>query len=269
MRRMHILLILILVLSGISFLSAQNIRGMDVPEAQIADEYEDAVRDLVDRYEELRILFREQIQINADLYSEEEMNKMTAELRAQVASLQTQLDEMTFEFKRALEAVKEAEEYALAHKNRLIKERGALTEEVDTLEALVDRIEEERLFTVGAGFSRDGYLSAIGMFNLPGTNLSMYGEGNYQFRSQDSFISMGVAFQILPQRTLVEGWERFRRRMASRRSSSKRAAESEDDKNVGESTVGELIGDALDTAPADSRTSRGSRPVEDSVPTIP
>jgi len=79
MRRMHILLILILVLSGISFLSAQNIRGMDVPEAQIADEYEDAVRDLVDRYEELRILFREQIQINADLYSEEEMNKMTAE----------------------------------------------------------------------------------------------------------------------------------------------------------------------------------------------
>jgi len=176
---------------------------------------------------------------------------------------------MTFEFKRALEAVKEAEEYALAHKNRLIKERGALTEEVDTLEALVDRIEEERLFTVGAGFSRDGYLSAIGMFNLPGTNLSMYGEGNYQFRSQDSFISMGVAFQILPQRTLVEGWERFRRRMASRRSSSKRAAESEDDKNVGESTVGELIGDALDTAPADSRTSRGSRPVEDSVPTIP
>ncbi len=213
---------------------SQNLRNADQPDVDIPDEYEEAVRELVERYEEVRILLREQIELNASLYSESEMEKMTAGLRAQVAALEADLVELTAEYKRAINVAKRAEADALAFKNQLTKVRGALTEEVDTLVSIIDNVEEERLFTLGGGFSQAGYLNALGMFNLPGTNLSMFGQANYEFRTQQNFVSFGVAFQILPQRMVVESWERFRRRMRARNRGKNDAMEMSEQKPEGE-----------------------------------
>lgn len=246
---------------------------VDDGDIEMSRDCQESVLELVERYEEMRVLLREQIDINTSLYSEDEMEAMTADLRSQIEDLHAALTEMTQRYKEAQISVKVAEEQSLAFKNQLLKERGDLSDEIETLQVLAAGIEEERLLTTGLGFSQDGYVSSLAMFNLPGTNLSGYGEINYAFRSQEYFVNMGVAFQLFPQRRLVEGWERLRRRIVNRRSRAKAESLEQSD----EGSIGSVLTDALereeDSAeteiPEESRRNRSTGAVEDTVPVIP
>lgn len=193
--------------------------------SDIPPEYQEAIADLVDRYEELRVLLREQIQLNRDLFSQEEIDAALAELRAEVAALEAENLELRTEYKAMRVAFKNAEDEALAWKEELAKVQFGLGMEIDVLEAVIAGTEEENLLQVGATFSPAGSLGLIGLLNLPGTNLSLLAQGDYELRDRRFTTGFGVTFSYLPQRALVEGWERFRNRIGNREVAKAQATE--------------------------------------------
>ncbi|MFW6229312.1 MAG: hypothetical protein ACOC2V_07605 [Alkalispirochaeta sp.] len=177
-------------------------------------EYEDTIRDLVERYEEVRTLLREQIQINTELYSRDEIDAATAELRAEVEELEEENASLRQDYKAVLVAAKNADAETRRAKAELTKMRTGLGGEINTLERVIASIEEERLLYVGGTFSPAGRIGLLGQINLPGTNVGLLTEGVYDLRDRKFTTAFGISFGFFPQRSIVEGWERLRNRFS-------------------------------------------------------
>lgn len=202
---------LILISVFVTPLSSQELRqvspdqlGLDA----LPEEYEDTIRNLVERYEELRRLLREQIQRNTELYTKEEIDSTVSELEAELLASRTENRELRNEYKELLQARKNAEEDALRYKERYAKVRGDLTDEIDTLGTIIDSIEEEQLLQIGATFSPAGRIGGIGILNLPGTNVSLLTEGIYDLREKEFSTAFGIGFGLFSQRPVVEEYLR-------------------------------------------------------------
>jgi hypothetical protein len=176
---------------------------------EIPVEYEETIRDLVERYEEMRSLLREQIQRNTDLYSQEEIDAAVAALEEEVLALETENTMLRNDFKRLLVAKKNAENETERFKDLYAKTRDELTTEISTLDGVISSIEEETLLQIGATFSPEGRLGGIGILNLPGSNVSLITEGLYDLREKKVTTAFGIGFGLLPQRTIVEGYQRL------------------------------------------------------------
>lgn len=182
---------------------------------ELPEDYAAAVLDLVERYEEMRQRLRAELERNSELYTQ-------AELDAAVAEVQGDLDEALAELeaveddKALRRAVIEAREDSLSYKAAMAKSRTDLQREIATLQAVLDGTEEESLLQVGATFSPAGMLGAVGIFNLPQTNVSLLAGTNYFLREQKFNAFFGVTLSFLPQQALIEGWERRRNRSNNR-----------------------------------------------------
>ncbi|MFO8041584.1 MAG: hypothetical protein R6U25_00145 [Alkalispirochaeta sp.] len=123
---------------------------------------------------------------------------------------------MEDEHKALRRAVIEAREDSRSYKAALAKSRTDLQQEIATLQAVLDSTEEESLLQVGATFSPAGTLGAVGILNLPQTNVSLLAGTNYLLREQEFNAVFGVTLSFLPQQALIEGWERMRNRINNR-----------------------------------------------------
>ncbi|MFW5976016.1 MAG: hypothetical protein ACOCRY_01915, partial [Alkalispirochaetaceae bacterium] len=180
------------------------------------EDYEAAVLDLVERYEEMRRRLRAEIERNAELYTQEELDAAVAEVQAELDETVAERAAIEDERKALRRAVYDARQDALRYKAALAKVTSDFEEEIDTLETVIAGTEEESLIQVGATFSPAGTLGAIGILNLPQTNVSLLAGTNYILREQELNAVFGVTLSFLPQQHLVEGWERFRNRINNR-----------------------------------------------------
>lgn len=208
--------ILTISLFGISsIVFGQTVPGPALADtAGIPEEYEDTIRDLVERYEEVRTLLREQIRLNTELYSQGEIDAATAELRAEVEELQRVNDSLRQDYKAVLVTAKNADAETRRAKAELTKTQTGLTGEINTLERVIASIEEEQLLHVGGTFSPAGRVGLLGQINLPGTNVGLLTEGVYDLRDREFTTAFGISFGFFPQRSIVEGWERLRNRFS-------------------------------------------------------
>jgi hypothetical protein len=179
----------------------------------IPEEYEDTVRDLVERYEEMRTLLREQIRLNTELYTDAELDAAITDLETELDQLSAENEMLRREYKTLLLATKNSEARTARYKEELVKTRMGLSAEIDTLERVIGSIEEERLLQLGATFSPAGTIGAIGTLNLPGTNVSLITQGIYDLRDKAFSTAFGVSFALIPQRSIVERFERFQNRV--------------------------------------------------------
>ena len=186
----------------------------------IPPEYEGAIRDLVDRYEELRRLYRQELQRNTDLYTQAELDAAVAEvedrLNGELEAAQQQVSEMEDRFKALQVALKNAQDEAQAFKEDLSKTRRDYRADVADLRLSLDSIEEESLFQVGATFSPAGSLGAVGIVNLPDTNVSLLAGADYLLRDRELNARFGVTLSFLPRQQLIDGWQRLRARFGNR-----------------------------------------------------
>ncbi len=165
---------------------------------EIPEEYQSRIRDLVERYEQARILLREQIQRNTELYTQEEIDAATADLEAELAQVRMDNEALRREYKSMAVHAKNYRDETLQYKEHLVKTQFELENEIETLGSVIDSIEEETLLQVGTTFSPSGQIGAIGLLNLPGTAVSLVTEGIYDVRDKEFFASFGVAFGLFP-----------------------------------------------------------------------
>lgn len=182
----------------------------------LPEDYEAAVLDLVERYEEMRRRLRAEIERNSDLYTQEELDAAVADVQDELDETRAELDALHDERKALRRAVDEERENARRYKAELVKSRTDLEAEIATMQAVMDGTEEESLFQVGATFSPAGTLGAVGILNLPQTNVSLLAGTTYILREQELNALFGVTLSFLPQQRLVEGWERFQNRLQNR-----------------------------------------------------
>jgi hypothetical protein len=230
------LTLLFLIVLVPAVLIAQVPSSDAVETGEIPEEFEEMVRDLVDRYEELRLLLRREIEKNANLYSQAEIdaavaeveNRLNAELAAaneRIALLEAQRDALSG-------AVRLAEAEFMVHQGGGTQTAEELAVEVESLRATIESIEEESLFQIGATFSPAGTLGAIGILNLPQTNVSLLTGTTYFLREQEFNLMLGVTLSFLPAREISD---RFARR-GSGDSDDPAAAEQSSDTVDAEST---------------------------------
>lgn len=197
-------------------LNAQDIDQLLDQGTGIPPEYEAAVIDLVERYEELRRILREQIQLNDRLYTEEEIDAQLADLRRQLQAGQRENAQLRRQYKMVVDTLKRVQDEELALRDELAKTRIDLGVEIETLEDVIASIEEENLFQLGPTFSASGRVGGIGIFNLPATNLSLVFSADYALRDRDFATFFGATFSAVPQRSIVEAFERVRARRERR-----------------------------------------------------
>jgi hypothetical protein len=230
------LTLLFLIVLVPAVLIAQVPSSDAVETGEIPEEFEEMVRDLVDRYEELRLLLRREIEKNANLYSQAEIdaavaeveNRLNSELAAaneRIALLEAQRDALSG-------AVRLAEAEFMMHQGGGTQTAEELAVEVESLRATIESIEEESLFQIGATFSPAGTLGAIGILNLPQTNVSLLTGTTYFLREQEFNLMLGVTLSFLPAREISD---RFARR-GSGDSDDPAAAEQSSDTVDAEST---------------------------------
>jgi hypothetical protein len=203
-----------LISLGILVASVSGLHAQE--EIEIPEQYQDRIRDLVERFEEARRLLREQIQLNADLYTQEEIDAAIARLEEAAAAAEERARLIEAEYKALFEAFKAAEADSLRYKEELAKTRAELTQEVETLQAVLRTTEVEDMIQVGPTFSASGSLGVLGLLNLPGTNLSIVAQTDYILREREARAIFGVTFSFVEQGTLVERWERFLARRRNR-----------------------------------------------------
>lgn len=179
------------------------------PRAEEIREYEERLRDMVNRFEEARELLRRQIDENRALRRE------NAELRQQLESLReerNQLEEMTEDERIEMLRANLREEREL--RNALIRKLKSAVDENDRLEARLKKAEgshlaaqddfieilefreEQKLFQAGTGFSPSGYMNGLFLVNIPETPLGLFAETNYHFREKEWNYSVGVQFRF-------------------------------------------------------------------------
>ena len=204
--------------------------AQDIPE-----EYQERIRDLVERFEEARRLLREQIQRNSELYTQEEIDAAIADLEDQLAQAEARAALIEREYKTLLEAVKNAEAESLRYKEELAKTREDLGLEIETMQAVLRSAELEDILQIGPTFSTEGSLGVLGVLNLPGTNMGLVTQVDYVLREREARTSFGVTFSFLEQGALVEWWERFLARRHNR----------DESKTVGGVTEESVDGDSV------------------------
>lgn len=182
----------------------------------LPEDYEAAVLDLVERYEDMRQRLRAEIERNADLYTQEELDAAVADVQDELDATLAELAAIEDERKALRRAVHDERQDALRYKAALAKVQSDFDEEIDTLEAVIAGTEEESLFQLGATFSPAGTLGVIGLLNLPQTNVSLLAGTNYILREQEVNAFFGVTLSFLPQQALREGWERLGNRFNNR-----------------------------------------------------
>jgi hypothetical protein len=230
------LTLLFLIVLVPAVLIAQVPSSDAVETGEIPEEFEEMVRDLVDRYEELRLLLRREIEKNANLYSQAEIDAAVAEvenrLKAELAAANERIALLEAQRDALSGAVRLAEAEFMMHQGGGTQTAEELAVEVESLRATIESIEEESLFQIGATFSPAGTLGAIGILNLPQTNVSLLTGTTYFLREQEFNLMLGVTLSFLPAREISD---RFARR-GSGDSDDPAAAEQSSDTVDAEST---------------------------------
>jgi hypothetical protein len=207
------LTLLFLIVLVPAVLIAQVPSSDAVETGEIPEEFEEMVRDLVDRYEELRLLLRREIEKNANLYSQAEIDAAVAEvenrLKAELAAANERIALLEAQRDALSGAVRLAEAEFMMHQGGGTQTAEELAVEVESLRATIESIEEESLFQIGATFSPAGTLGAIGILNLPQTNVSLLTGTTYFLREQEFNLMLGVTLSFLPAREISD---RFGRR---------------------------------------------------------
>ena len=221
MRRLATALLLGLLVPGL-VVSQDSASTFESQLGEIPAEYEEIIIDLVERYEEARQLLREEIERNRNLFTAEEVAvavaETEAELNAELTALRGQIEELEASYKALRTRLKNAEEEARAYKDALAKTTADSREEIALLSDTLTGIEEESILQLGATFSPAGTLGALGIINLPDTNVSLLGGASYRLREQTVEAMFGVTLSFLPQQGLVQGWTRLRNRFGNRAS---------------------------------------------------
>ncbi len=201
---------LALLVFSVSSVQAQMVPPLIDGQTEISDALEETVRDLVERYESIRALLREQIRINETLFSREEIDNAVAGLEEELSLARERISTLEDELVRADEERRQAlEDTALAQQERA-QIQAELDREVAVYQGVIENLEVERILQVGPTFSPQGEVGLVGLINLPGTNLSLLAGGNYRLREQDFRTTFGATLSFFPQRNLVESWQRRR-----------------------------------------------------------
>ncbi|TVR71802.1 MAG: hypothetical protein EA427_04125 [Spirochaetaceae bacterium] len=174
--------------------------------------YEDIIRDLVDRYEDLRERLRVEIRRNEDMFTRAEMDEALRLFRADLQEARARITVLEARLKESEVRRRTAEEKSRRYKATLLKTEDGLLRELETTWSIVDAMQVEHLFQGGPTFSPSGRLGALGIINIPGTRLSLVAGTDYDLRDQDWTTTFGVTFRFLSQRTIVENWIRLRNR---------------------------------------------------------
>lgn len=207
----RVFMVAVILLSAVSLAPAQDSDGAASDEDAYL-EYEEAIRDLVERYEETRELLRREIERNADLYTQEELDDavtaVEGSLGAELTEARTRLEELEDAVKGLRVSLKNAQDEARGFKADLAKTVADSDQEVAGLESTLAAIEEESLIQVGATFSPAGSLGAIGILNLPDTNVSLLAGADYALRDRAVSARFGVTLSFLPQQQIITGWNR-------------------------------------------------------------
>ncbi|WP_076488556.1 hypothetical protein [Alkalispirochaeta americana] len=132
------------------------------------------------------------------------------DLERELAQAYQRLARVEQQLKEAVVLHRRAEDRALRYKTTLLKTEGGLLQELDTQQRVLEALPVERLLQVGATFSPEGSLGALGMIALPGTPLSVISGVDYDFREKEISTRFGVMVGLFSQRTLVEPWVRSR-----------------------------------------------------------
>lgn len=210
-----VLLVAVTVLLTVSpSASAQVVPPLVLPNEseEIPPQYEDTIRDLVNRYEDLREQLRVQIRRNADMYTRAEMDAALSDLRRELDEAQARIGTLEALLKESIVRHRVAEEKSRRYKATLIKTEAGLLRELDTTMRIVDTMQVEKIFQAGPTFSPAGTLGALGIINLPGTPLSFVAGSDYDLRDQNWTYKFGVTFSFLSQRSIVDAWVRLRSR---------------------------------------------------------
>ncbi len=181
-------------------------------DAVIPPEYEDSIRDLVERYEDLREQLRAEIRRSADMYTRAELDDAVRDVERDLLDAQARLVELEARLKESLLLQRRAEEKARRFKTTLAKTERGLLRELETTERIVDAMDVERVFQVGPTFSPSGTVGALGIINLPGTPLSVVAGTDYHLREQEWTSKFGVTFSFFSQQSIVDAWIRLRGR---------------------------------------------------------
>jgi multidrug efflux pump subunit AcrA (membrane-fusion protein) len=200
--------LLLLVLVPVYLASQESDLLIDEP-PNIPEEFEDSVRDLIERYEELQRLLRAQLRRAEELYTQEELDQSVAEVEAQIERLQRELSAAREENKALRTMLKNTRDEATAVKAVLSDTRGSLRAEIQYLQRTIDGIEDERLLTVASTFSPAGSLGALGIINFPGSNVGLLAGSTYFLREQDLQLNVGVTLNVFPQQRVVSLWTRL------------------------------------------------------------
>lgn len=204
-------IVTMILIVSVSPAAAQEVPGPALSGVgEIPPEYEQTVRDLVERYEQMRAMLREQIRRNTELFSQQEIDTATAELDAEVERLESENASLRRDYKALIAETKLARQYASAFKDELVKTRATLSGEIGSLEHALASIEEETLLNIGGTFSPAGRVGAFGQINLPGTNVGLIVEGIYDLREREATTAFGVSFGLLPHSSIVEAFRRNR-----------------------------------------------------------
>ncbi len=247
MRTLTLLFLIVLVPAA---LIAQAPSSDAVETGEIPEEFEEMVRDLVDRYEELRLLLREEMAKNANLYSQAEIDAAVSEvedrLGAELAAANERIDLLEAQRDALAGALRLAEAEFMMHQGGGSQTASELAAEVASLEETIASIEEESLFQVGATFSPAGTLGAIGIVNLPQTNVSLLAGTNYFLRDKEFNLMLGVTLSFLPAREISDRFARRGERDSDEPSDGGRSADNGADDLPAESA------DAASNAPESS-----------------
>ena len=228
--------------------------GTPVSAQDIPEEYQERIRDLVERFEEARRLLREQIQRNADLYTQEEIDAAIADLEERLAQADARTALLEREYKALFEVFKSAEEESLRYKEELAKAREDFAAEIATMQAVLRSAELEDIVQIGPTFSTTGSLGALGVLNLPGTNLGLVTQVDYVLREREARFLFGVTFSFLEQGAIVEWWERFLARRRNRDESKSNEIVTEEVLSVGAEPAGTPPTEAGAAEPSPSET---------------
>ena len=200
-KRMRYLIVLFVVTLGCVRIAAQTpVELFNVGE--VPPEFEQTLRELVERFELTRDLLREQIELNARLFTQAEVDALVATIYEENRALRAEL-------KRLRAIAKHEAQRAERFKREAMKFRLASVDRSQQLEATLNAIEDERLLQLGTVFYPRGSLGVFGLINLPDSSVGLYSQFDYHVQTQQTAFGFGFSFALLPQSSLVAFWQRL------------------------------------------------------------
>jgi hypothetical protein len=170
--------------------------------------HEETIRDLVERYEDMRERLREALRRNEDLYSRAELDDAVRDLEAKLQRAEERSRVLEARLKDITARQRIAEERARRYKILLVKGEAELRGDLEAARWVSRTVQAENLFQVGSTFSPAGTMGLVGIINLPGSRLSLLGGADYHLRSQEWMGVFGFTLGFLSQRTIVDALAR-------------------------------------------------------------